>query len=161
MLPLVLPAWPPGHRHPTLACHHPQTHPVLALGQSQSPCWSTLPPETHIIFASTLSNYCMQKAVHLVGAHNSCSRKVQTARLCIACCGSSAMLVMLSKKALVRAVVVVGSHAGVGLRQLRITCSGSFAKLVMSSKKTLAHAGVLLGSHACARLRFDTPAVPD
>ncbi len=71
------------------------------------------------------------------------------------------MLVMLSKKALVRAVVLVGSHAGVGLRQLRITCSGSFAKLVMSSKKTHAHVGVLLESHKIARLRFNIPAVPD
>lgn len=69
---------------------------------------------------------------------------------------------MLSKKALVHAIVLVGSHAGVGLlRQLRIASSDSFAKLVTSSKKTLAHAGVLLESHACARLRFDIPAVPD
>ena len=74
MLPLVLPAWPPGHRHPTLACHHPRhprTHPVLALGQSQSPCRSTLPPETHVIFTSTLSNYCVQEVVHPAGTHES------------------------------------------------------------------------------------------
>jgi len=67
MLPLVLPAWPPGHRHPTLACHHPhhpQTHPVLALEQSQNPCPcpSTLPPETHTIFTGTLSNYWYTKS---------------------------------------------------------------------------------------------------
>ncbi len=71
------------------------------------------------------------------------------------------MLVMLSKMAFVRAIVLVGSHAGVWLRQLCIASSGSFAKLVISSKKTLAHAGVLLESDACARLRFDIPAVPD
>ncbi len=71
------------------------------------------------------------------------------------------MLVMLFNKALVCAVVLVGSHAGVGLRQLRIASSGIFAKLVMSSKKTHAHVGVLLESHKIARLRFNIPAVPD
>ena len=54
------------------------------------------------------------------------------------------MLVMLFNKALVHAIVLIGLHVCVGLRQMRIASSGSFAKLVMSSKKTLAHAGVLL-----------------
>ena len=71
------------------------------------------------------------------------------------------MLVMLFNKALVHAIVLVGSHVCVALRQLRIASSGSFAKLVVSSKKTFARASVLLESHAFTRLRFDKPAVPD
>lgn len=63
------------------------------------------------------------------------------------------MLMMLFNQAHVHAIVLVGSHMCVGLRQLRIASSGSFEKLVTSSKKTGPHAGVLLESHAYARLR--------